>query len=108
MPGRRTIWMCLLLGLLIYQQRICAQSPGRNAKRITVSADGKADHKSIQAAINSLPDSAAEPTVIYIKKGIYKEKLYIEKHNIIFLGEDRNSTIITQSIARDEWRCRHN
>ncbi len=108
MSKRRTIWMCMLLGLLTYQQRICAQSPGRNTKKIVVSADGKGDHKSIQAAINSLPDSAAEPTVIYIKNGIYREKLYIEKHNIIFLGEDRKNTIITQSIARDEWRCQHN
>ena len=106
MGKRRTIWMCLLLGLFIYQQRVCAQQIRKSI--IVVSASGKSDYKSIQAAINSLPDSAAEPTIIYIKKGIYREKLYIEKHNIVFVGEDRDSTIITQSIARDEWRCQHN
>lgn len=73
-----------------------------------VSQDGKGDFKSIQAALNSLPDSAAEPTTIYIRKGLYKEKLYIEKHNVILQGEDRVSTIIAQSIARDQWRCMHN
>lgn len=77
-------------------------------KRIVVSSDSKGDFNSIQAALNSLPDSAAQPTTIYIRKGVYKEKIYIEKHNVIFLGEDRDGTIITQSIARDEWRCRHN
>jgi pectinesterase len=72
-----------------------------------VSKTGKADFNSIQAAINSLPDSSATPRTIFIKKGIYNEKLYIEKNNIIFEGEDRQQTIITEAIARDEWRCGH-
>ena len=69
--------------------------------------NGKGDFKSIQAALNSLPDSAATARVIYIKKGIYNEKVYIKKHNVSLVGEDREKTIITQSIARDEWRCLH-
>jgi pectinesterase len=90
-------WCCLLLCCSLIAQR-----------KITVSADGKGDFTSIQAALNSLPDSSAKTAVIYIKKGVYKEKLYIEKHNIALVGEDRDKTIITQSIARDEWRCMHN
>ncbi|HEX8334519.1 MAG TPA: pectinesterase family protein [Segetibacter sp.] len=77
-------------------------------KRIVVDINGKGNYKSIQAAINSLPDSSVTPQIIYIKKGVYKEKIYIEKHNIILQGEDRAKTIITQSIARDKWRCMHN
>ena len=76
--------------------------------RIIVSKTGKNSFNSIQAAINSLSDTAISPRVIFIKNGIYREKLYIEKHNIILLGENREKTIITQSIARDAWRCRHN
>ncbi len=76
-------------------------------KKIVVDPIGKADFKTIQGAINSLADSSAVPRVIYIKKGIYKEKLYIEKNNIVFEGEDRTTTIITAAIARDEWRCDH-
>lgn len=76
-------------------------------KRIVVAADGSGQFRSIQGAINSLPDSSATPIVIYIRKGIYKEKLYVEKHHIIFEGEDRDHTIIVQSISRDEWRCGH-
>src|SRR5687767_4389324 len=75
--------------------------------RIIVSADGRNDFKTIQGAINSLPDSSALPRTIYIKKGVYKEKLYIEKHNIILEGEDREATIITAAVSRDEWRCSH-
>src|SRR5215467_7529596 len=75
--------------------------------RIIVSKDGKGNFTSIQSAINSLPDSSATPRIIYIKNGTYNEKIFIEKHNIIFEGEDRDKTVITQDIARDEWRCDH-
>lgn len=75
--------------------------------KIIVAADGSGDYKTIQGAINSLPDSSATAITIFIKNGTYSEKLFIEKSNIIFLGEDRFKTIITQDIARDEWRCEH-
>jgi pectinesterase len=75
--------------------------------RIVVAADGSGNFKTIQAAINSLPDSSIISNTIFIKKGTYREKLFVSKHNIIFEGEDRASTIITQDIARDEWRCEH-
>lgn len=76
--------------------------------KLIVDAAGTGNYKTIQGAINSLPDSSATARIIYIKKGIYKEKLYIEKNNIVFEGEERAATIITAAIARDEWRCEHN
>jgi pectinesterase len=75
--------------------------------KIIVSKTGKADFNSIQGAINSLSDSSATARIIFIKKGVYNEKLYIEKNNIVLEGEDRENTIITAAIARDEWRCGH-
>ena len=77
------------------------------AKKLIVSPDGKGDFKSIQAALASLSDTATEARVIFIKKGIYKEKIYIEKHNIILEGEDRNAVVLTASVAREAWRCVH-
>lgn len=97
---------CLIAALLLLQACATAQSSS-SVKRITVAADGSGDYKSVQGAINSLPDSSATPRTIYIKKGTYAEKIYIEKANIIFEGEDREKTIIIASIARDEWRCSH-
>jgi pectinesterase len=76
-------------------------------KVITVALSGKADFRSIQEALNSLPDSAATPNIIAIAKGTYTEKIFITKHNIILRGAGRDETIITQDIARDEWRCDH-
>jgi len=75
--------------------------------KIIVDANGKGNYRSIQDAINSLPDSSATSRTIFIKNGIYSEKILISKHNIVLEGEDRDKTIITQDIARDEWRCNH-
>jgi pectinesterase len=94
-----TILLCLLF--LFFQQAAAQRT------RIVVDAAGKGAFRSIQAAVNSLTDSAPAPRIIFIRNGTYREKIYIEKHNIIFLGEDRAKTIITQAIARDEWRCLH-
>jgi pectinesterase len=76
-------------------------------KKIVVDPNGKGDHRTIQGAINSLPDSSVTARVIFIRKGVYNEKIYIEKGNIVFEGEDRDATIIVASVARDEWRCNH-
>jgi len=74
-------------------------------KRIIVDTNGKGDFKTIQEAINSLSDNSNEIRTIYIKNGIYKEKIYLEKNNVILEGEDRDKTVLSQAIARDEWRC---
>lgn len=74
---------------------------------LIVSQGGKGDYTSIQAAIDALPDSSATARTIRIKAGRYHEKLFLTKHNIILEGEDRETTRIIQSIARDEWRCDH-
>ena len=76
-------------------------------KKIVVDPNGGGDFKTIQEAINSLEASSNTPRTIQIRKGTYKEKLFIEKSNIIFEGEDKEKTIITAAIARDEWRCEH-
>lgn len=81
--------------------------PAISQKKIVVDVNGRGDHRSIQGAINSLDNSSGEPVILFIRKGEYREKLYIERSNIIFEGEDREKTIITAAIARDAWRCGH-
>lgn len=61
------------------------------AQKIIVAQDGSGQFKSIQEAINSIPDSAATQRVIFIKKGIYREKIFISKHNILLKGEKNTS-----------------
>ncbi|MGZ3923382.1 MAG: pectinesterase family protein [Flavisolibacter sp.] len=99
----RSVYTGLFLALNLFFTASCF-SQGR---KLVVDVNGKGDFKSIQQALNSLSDSSASPRVIFVKNGIYHEKVFIQKHNIILKGEDRDKTIITQDIARDEWRCDH-
>jgi pectinesterase len=62
-----------------------------------VAADGSGNFKTVQEAINSVPDFRKKPTIIFIRKGIYKEKLVVagSKQNVQFVGETLNETILT-------------
>ena len=62
---------------------------------ITVAKDNSGDFNSIQQAVDSIP--AGTPETIYIKKGIYKERVEVRKNNISFVGENTDDTIITDS-----------
>ncbi|MEN9684743.1 MAG: hypothetical protein RLZZ28_529 [Bacteroidota bacterium] len=80
---------------------------GAADKIIVVDINGGGDFKSIQDAINSLPEKALSPRIIFIKNGIYREKIFIEKSFVSLVGEDKEKTRILISLARDIWRCEH-
>ncbi|UII23410.1 pectinesterase family protein [Fulvivirga ligni] len=63
----------------------------------TVAADGSGDFKMIQQAIDAVPDMRKSETRIFIKNGIYKEKLVLSasKTNVTFIGESVEKTIVT-------------
>jgi len=63
----------------------------------TVAKDGSGNFKTIQEAVNAVRDLSEVQVSIYIKKGIYKEKLVIPAHKskISLIGEDKDQTIIT-------------
>lgn len=96
------VYRCLVLAGLFLAGNLSAQAP---SKTLVVDIAGQGDFTSIQDAINSLPDNASSPRVIYIRKGVYKEKLFIEKNFISLVGEDKNTTQLVISLARDVWRC---
>lgn len=62
--------------------------------KIIVALDGSGQFTSIQEAINNINSSIQEKVVIYIKKGVYKEKICVEKPHIHLMGENVNETII--------------
>ncbi|TKC06732.1 pectin esterase [Pedobacter polaris] len=66
-------------------------------KSFTVAKDGSGDFKTIQEAVYAVRDWSEVQVPIYIKKGIYKEKLVIpaQKTRISLIGESAMETIIT-------------
>ncbi|HMR19945.1 MAG TPA: pectinesterase family protein [Sphingobacterium sp.] len=62
-----------------------------------VAQDGSGDFTKVQEAIDAVPSFRKEVTSIYIKRGVYKEKIILAtpKQNIKLIGEDPFSTILT-------------
>lgn len=64
---------------------------------VTVAQDGSGDYTSIQEAINQAKAFPYEKITIFIKNGIYKEKVKIHEwnSNLQLIGESQEKTIIT-------------
>jgi pectinesterase len=89
------LWIILLLPLLVGAQ-------------VIVDPNGRGDYKTIQEAINSLPDSADADRTILIRNGIYNEQVRLAKHHVVLKGENREKSIITGAIADVLYRSGHN
>lgn len=71
---------------------------------IVVAADGTGDAKTVQAAIDKVPENNKKRFVIAIKPGVYKEQINIPatKPFISFAGTDEQKTILTFSLSNKE------
>jgi pectinesterase len=93
---KEILFFSMLLVSLGYPGWMVDGSPVQPTK-IVVDANGKGDFKTIQEAVNSVRDLSGQRVMVYIKKGTYHEKIVVPswKTNISFIGEDRDSTVIT-------------
>lgn len=68
-----------------------------NPDTIVVARDGTGEFRSLQEAIEVCRAFMTYNKVIYVKKGLYKEKVTVPQWltNIEIVGEDRDETIIT-------------
>lgn len=66
-------------------------------KRMVVALDGSGNYKTVQEAINAVPDRSNAVTEIFVKKGTYKERIVVPvtKTNITLIGEDALTTVLT-------------
>ena len=55
---------------------------------------------SIQLAIERAPEHATKPYKILVRKGTYRQKVIIDRPNIVLVGEDRDSTVLILAEAR--------
>lgn len=95
----RIIFLVLFLGS--WRQPLSAQTanPGQYKYVFTVAKDGTGDFTFIQDAINAMRGFPLAPITLYIKNGVYKEKILLPANNtdVTFIGESVDSTIITFS-----------
>ncbi|HMU47154.1 MAG TPA: pectinesterase family protein [Chitinophagaceae bacterium] len=69
----------------------------KTENKITVAKDGSGDYTTVQDALNAVAVNNKKPVTIFIKNGIYKEKLYLDSSNqfVTLMGEDKLNTVLT-------------
>jgi pectinesterase len=65
--------------------------------KIFVAKDGTGKYKTVQSAFDAIPLNNKKPITVFIKNGIYKEKLHLDssKRFVTLIGEDKFNTILT-------------
>ena len=65
--------------------------------KIIVAQDESGKYKTVQRALDAIPVNNKKPVTIFIKNGIYKEKLHLDpsKRFVTLIGEDKFNTILT-------------
>lgn len=83
--------------VFLFAGSVQAYEAGDSKPNFIVAADGSGDFTSVQEAINQIPDFRANETIVFIKEGIYKEKLILpaSKTNVTIVGESVDNTILT-------------
>lgn len=66
-------------------------------KEIVVTKDGSGDYTKVQDALNAVPVGNKKTITIYIKNGVYKERLALDslKDFVTLIGQDKDKTILT-------------
>ena len=69
----------------------------QSIKVITVAQDGSGNYTTVQAALNAVPVNNKKPINVYIKNGVYKEKLLLDstKEYVKLSGENKFKTILS-------------
>ena len=86
-----------VLGLLLLLVAISGTWAQERQDTIVVSRDGTGNFRTLQEAIESARAFMEYTITIYVKNGVYKEKVIVPSwvENIDIIGEDRDKTIIT-------------
>lgn len=74
-----------------------------NSPDIIVAADGSGDFKTVQDAVSSIAKTNRERKVIFVKKGIYHEKVRVDASFLTLMGDGRDKTRIEFPQGADEF-----
>lgn len=64
-----------------------------------VAKDGSGDFFTVQEAIDAIPMYRNKETTVYIRNGVYEERLILpaDKNKVTFIGEDQEKTILSSN-----------
>ncbi len=98
-------WMVIVIAWLY--PAVCLHAARGSTGDITVDAKGERGFTSIQTALNSIPAGKTERTTIFIRNGLYNEKVFIHRSHLVIVGETRDSTRIVFAELRENWNRDH-
>lgn len=86
-----------VLGLLLLLVAVSGTWAQERRDTLVVSRDGTGNFRTLQEAVESARAFMDYTVTIYVKNGVYKEKVIVPSwvENIDIIGEDRDKTIIT-------------
>ena len=73
---------------------------------VVVTGDGSGDFKTIQEAVSSIPSNNLQRTIIFIKDGLYHEKVRIDSGFVTLHGQSRQGTRIEFPQGTDDFTNR--
>jgi len=90
----------IVLLTLLFAVAAAAQT----VKHIIVAADGSGDFRTVQQAVDQVPENNKRSIVIHIKPGRYEEQIRIPpgKRFITFRGYDASKTVITYKLSAQQ------
>lgn len=96
MDIKHTLFISFLLLFLPYRQFAQTSNPEQYKYVFTVAKDGSGNFRNIQDAIDAMRVFPLAPITLYIKNGVYNEKIELPANNtdVTFIGESVDKTII--------------
>jgi pectinesterase len=90
---KHTLFICILL----CAASVCAQNKIIQKDTVVVALDGTGDFRGLQEAFDQIRAFRPAPTLVLVKKGVYKEKIILPSwlKDVTIRGEDRDQTVIT-------------
>lgn len=92
----KRIYLCLFICFAAIQVNAQTGNPQQYKYIFTVAKDGSGDYKYIQDAIDAMRVYPLAPITLYLKNGVYNEKIELPANNtdVTFIGQNVDSTII--------------
>lgn len=96
MNFRKSLIAIFCLFLLFGRPFAQTSNPAQYKYVFTVAKDGSGEFKYIQDAIDAMRVFPLAPIILYIKNGVYNEKIHLPANNtdVTFIGESVDKTII--------------
>ena len=95
--------VCRNLALLALLCGLLSVAQGQTSRRtFVVAADGSGEFKTIQQAVDHVPENNSRQIVIQLKPGVYPEQVRVNKPHVTFRGEDAKKTVITHKLSAQQ------